>query len=420
MINLKQVLYHKIGNHLNTQDVIFKVYLASIDPHFYFSVYIVPFKDTFKMSYSPEVDNINDNGVIEFSDDAREYAYGENIEIIVANDQIDGYGDILKLSFSIDSKPIAVNSDSMSFPDFLESRQYTKDKVSALQEIGLHTLYNTVQIEVEAKLYSVMGAYRGVNQNNAIDSIVKNILVTKKIFISSLPEGMSSHLKEYVYDMFSRIYNTSPVSHNIVNIFTDGVMFGRMIHAEQIDISVIPYGIRYVLSHRWMRYQSRDAVQKLKTAAAGVVKTETFSLNISTSEDTSTLYEVIQKTQNFVYINKITLTNDNSGETKVFNIDNELSENYSKMSDSCDEIRGIPSTDGTVLIQYSYGSGCDNFIGIKTIDNAGDVRGISREDNITETGYEATRIWKWRQDEIIKRGTEVDDTESITFEFTGV
>ncbi|RLF44233.1 MAG: hypothetical protein DRN17_04830 [Thermoplasmata archaeon] len=420
MIQLRQVFYHKIGTHKDTDKTIYKYFFASIDPHFYFAAYVIPYEDSFKITFDPFIGNIANDGVIEFSDEMSEYAYGEEVRTLVSNQYLAGYSDIATLIFAIEERPVIVNSSSINFPDIEESRTYSRDLVKPLDDIGLHTLANTLKIEVEAKLSAVMSSALGVDQNNAVDAIVKSVLVSKNIFIQSLPEDMNVNQKEYTFDMFSRIYNTSPVTSNIVDIFADGILFGIMTNNENILLETIPYEIRFRLSTNWMKTKSDDAVDQFKVAAAGVIKTETLELNMSTMEDLNKLYEVIQKTQSFVYLTEMSITRDSDNETIIFPIENEYHRNYAKTSERCEETKGIPSTNGQILIQYGYGQNCDSFVAIKTLDNTGWVRGFSRDDRIIEDDYITARTWKWEAEEIVKYGAEIDNTESVTIIFKGV
>ena len=424
MILLKPVFYSKIGNHSDYLGMLYKYYLGSIDPHFYFAIYLVPNADTFDIFYVPQVNNILDNGVIDLSDNnpnsIRNIKYGETVTITLTNPYLDGFGRMIDVSFSIDDKPVAININSVSQVDLDAARNEARKKIKPLQDIGLYTLSNVLLIEVESKLSNIMQLSVGVIQEKAISTIINSVLSVKNIFMENLPKNMDSKTAERMYLLYLRALNVAPTEKYIPVIFSDAIQFARIIDKMKLNIFNIPYEILFRLMTDWMKSKHSEYITLLKKASLAVVHSESISINMSTMEDTSKVYELLNKIQNFVYLTNIRFTNDNTGESVDFPLENEYFENYVKTSNDCVEVKGIPSSNGVVLIQYGYGTQCDNFIGLFSIDNSGTRRGLRRDNKIIDNKYVIARTWQWGTDKTVKVKNEIDSSGNITVKFTGV
>ena len=424
MISLKPVFYSKIGNHSDKIGIVYKYYLGSVDPHFYFAIYLVPNDDTFDIFYIPQVNNILDNGAIDLSDNnpnsIRNIKYGEAITIALTNPYLDGFGRIIDVNFSINDKPVAINMNIVSQVNLGAARNEAHKKIKPLQDIGLYTLSNIILIEVESKINNIIESSVGVKQENVVPTIIKSILSVKKNFMDSLPKNMNSDMTEKIYSLYLRALNIAPSGDSIPVIFSDAIRFARVLDDLDIDILSVPYQILFRLMTEWMKSKHSEYITLLKKASLAVVHSESISINMSTMEDVSKVYELLNKTQAFVYLTNIRFTNDDTGDFADFPLDNEYFKNYIKTSDDCVEAKGIPSSNGIVLIQYGYGTGCDDFIGLFSTDNSGEKRGLRRDDKMIGDSYVVARTWQWKTDKIVKVKDEIDSSGNITVEFTGV
>jgi len=424
MIQLKKVMYFKIGNNTEGNTLAYKIYFGSVVPHFYFAAYIVPREESFDLFFVPQVNNLLDNGIVDMSDTAvnavRGIAYGEEILLSLTNPHLDGYGRVIDVSLSLNERPVAVNSNSVAFTDIDAARATAREAIQPLMDIGLHVLANVVLIEVESKMQNIMQSSVGVSQDHVIPTIIKGILSHNKSFEDVLPSEMSQVEKDKTTKMFFRTLNVSPNSDEIPEIFADGILFARMLVEKSILIDTIPYEVLYRLMADWMVSKHSEQVSLLKKAYLAVVHTESISINMSTMEDVAKVYELLNKTQAFVYLTSIKIINNETSEEIVFPMDNEYYKNYIKTSPDCIEVKGIPSSNGTVLLQYGYGTGCDEFIGIFATTAGGLNYGLRRDDKMIGDEYLIARTWQWGLDKVVKSEGQIDSSGNITVEFTGV
>jgi hypothetical protein len=400
------------------------MYFGSIDPHFYFSAYIIPREDDFDMYYIPQVGNIEDNSIINMSPDNPNskigVSYGEDVSITLTNPMIEGFGTLIDIELSITESPIAVNTNIVSTLDIVTARDRAKELVAPLDEISLFELSNIVKIEVESKVNNILSSSVGVSQDSVVATIIYGILVIKKIFIGALPSELSDDVKDMLYLVYGRMLNVTPYVDASTVIFSDMVLFGRMIHEENINIMTIPFEILYRITEDWVKNKHAEQVSLLRTASLQVVINQTIEINMSSMEDTPKVYEALNKTQAFVYLTNIRFTNDDTLDFIDFPLENEYYRNYVKQGTDCVEVKGIPSSNGRVVIQYGYGSGCDKFIGLTSVDLDGHKRGVRRDDKIVDNEFVPVRTWNWITEEAVKIDNEVDTTHNITVTFTGV
>jgi len=424
MINMKEVFYSKIGNHSMGREIVYKVYFGSIDPQFYFAAYVIPRGESYDMFYIPQVNNIADNGIIDMSEDSStsrmNIQYGEPVEILLTNPFVEGRGSIVSVSVSIDESPVAVNTSSLTQFNLDDARAITREAIQPLIDAKMYLLANIAMIEVETKLRNILESSVGVNQDTAIPTILRSVLAVKKIFIDNLPDGMPEEDEEMFYMLYVRMLNVSPDSNNIPSIFAKGILFANMMYSEGMTAHLIPYEILFRLMIDWSKEYRPEYVYLLKQASDNIEIKRTISVNLSTMEDQSKVYELLNKTQEFVYLTNIRFTNMDNGEYKDFRINNEYFENYIKTTDRCIEQKGIPSEDGTITIQYGYGTDCDSFIGLTSTDNQNVKRGVRRDDKIIDNEFKTARTWQWVNDEIIQIEGDVTTAGTIAVEFTGV
>jgi len=424
MISLKPVFYSKVGNHTNSQSITYKYYFGSIDPHFYFAVYMVPSKDTYDMFFIPQINNIANNGVVEIGENRANakygISYGEEVSLLLTNQFLDGFGRMVEIQLSIPEKPVAINEEAIDFADLESARVEARAEVAPIIQIGLHTLANIIMIEVEAKLNNIMESSVGVNQDNVIPTIIKGVLAIKATFVDALPSEMTEPQKEKMHMLYNRALNVAPHSNRVTVVYSDAILFARMIASEGIDMSTIPYEILFRLMSDWMKTKHSEHVALLKKASLNIEHSEDISINMSTMEDVSKVYELLNKTQSFVYLRNIKFTNTDTGASIDFPMDNEYYKNYIKSTDQCIESKGIPSSNGTVLLQYGYGVGCDEFIGLFATDNNGYKYGLRRDDKLVGDTYLVARTWQWEMDKVVKTENEIDSSGNITIQFTGV
>jgi hypothetical protein len=414
----------KIGNHTSNSKVSYKVYFGSVEPNFYFAAYIVPSEDTYDMFFIPKVNNILDNGVIDFNDNSansiKGIQYGEAVELSLSNPSLDGYGRMVNVTLSIDSKPVATQSSSTTPLNIEAAGAIARETIKPIVDIGLYTLANVALIEVEAKLENILQSSVGVNQDTVVPTIIRSILVIRKIFIDNLPSGLTDEQKDKFYTLYMRLLNISPVTSDTPGVFAEAILFARMIKEENIDMFTIPYEILFRLFVDWTKSHHSESVNLLKKASANIEHSESISINMSTMEDTSKVYELLNKTQAFVYLRNIRFINADTGDFEDFPMDNEYYKNYIKSTDESIEQKGIPSSNGVVIIQYGYGTGCDDFIGLFSEDVNGSKRGLRRDDRMIGYRLTTSRTWEWETDKIVKSEGQIDSSGNITVEFTGV
>ncbi len=424
MISLKQVFYVKIGNHTSGSKISYKVYFGSVEPHFYFAAYIVPSADTFDMFFTPQINNILDNGVIDLNDNSvnsiKGIAYGEDISLSLSNPYLDGYGRIVDVEMRIVDKPVATQASSVTPLDLEAAGAVAKESIQPIVDIGLYTLSNVALIEVEAKLANILQSSVGVNQDTVVPTIIRSVLMVKKIFIDNLPEGLSEAQQDKFYMLYMRLLNVSPGSGDTAHVFAEGMLFARMVQGEDIDLTTIPYEILFRLFVDWTKNHHSEYVNLLKKASANIEHSESVAINMSTMEDIAKVYELLNKTQAFVYLRNIRFTNIDTGDFADFPMDNEYYKNYIKNTDQCIEQKGIPSSNGVVLIQYGYGTGCDEFIGLFSEDVNGSKRGLRRDDKLIDDEFVTSRTWQWETEKTVKTEGQIDSSGNITVEFTGV
>jgi hypothetical protein len=424
MITMKPVFYHKVGMTKDSDKVVFKYIFGSADPHFYFAAYIVPSKESYDIFYVPYADNFYDNNIINMEDDAINKVigveYGENVDIMLSNNKVAGFGKLMNVSVHIDDKPTSVNVDEITSPDIPAAHDFIKNEILAIDSIGLYELRNIVAIEVESKLRNILGATLGVEQEPAIRSIMKSIFMTKSIFYRSIPTDLPDQRKDLLYTAFSRLSSIDPNSSNIADVFAVSIEFARVVNENGISIESVPYNVFFRLMSGWTKDKNYEHISLLETAAAGLVKTEEITLNMSTMEDMNSVYAILAKTQSFVYLTSVSIENVETGEVYSCSTDNVFFQNFIKNTQECIEVKGIPSSNGTVFIQYGYGSSCDPFVGLYAISSEGRKYGLKREDKIVGESFEISRIWDWEGEHIEKSGGEIDDSHSIRVTFTGV
>jgi hypothetical protein len=421
MINMTPAFYNKIGTPRGGNRAVFRYIFASTEPHCYFSAYIIPAADTFDMYYTPYIDNLYSNDIINMGDSATNKVigvpYGDSVELTVSNSQVEGYGKLMNISVTIPDRPACVNIQEVLSPDVFMAKKLVDIEVAAIEGIGLYALKNIIGIEVESKLHNIMNSGVGVQQVSAVRSIINSILVAESIFYNEIPAGIPPHRQELLHLLYMRLYSADPKSANIADIFAGIVEFARVVDGEEIAIENIPYSILFRLVSGWVRDKSEWFIRLLKTAAANIEKTEELTLSISTMDSLTLVHEALSLPQSFVYLTSITIENVSTGETLSFSVDNVFFENFTKSRESCLETKGIMATEGVVCVQYGYGLSCDSFIGIYAKTRDGKKYGIAKTENLTGGVY---RTMDWGDEHIEVPDNEPNNTQSLRFAFKGV
>ena len=424
MIQLKPVFHSKIGNNRDTNKIIYKYYFGSIEPHFYFVAYIFAYEDTYDIFYIPQVGNIHNTGIVEFGDNKKNakygVEYGEQIEIILTNKILDGYGEFVVTSLSLNEVPVAINSSNFNQSVLDEAIKTTDREISYLKDISLYTLANIIAIEVESKLDNIMTSSAGIKQKNAVNTIIKNTLSVKKMFTDNLPKTMTIAEKDFFYKLYMRVLNIAPYTNSSTAIFADSILFSRLMKKDNIDLSKIPYLILFNLMIDWMINKHNEQLRLIKKAALNVIHKETISLNMSTMEDDKKVYELLQKTQDFIYLKKVVFTNEETKEKVEYPLDNEYYKNYIKSTNKCIEEKGLQSTNGVFYIQYGYGKSCDGFVGLYARNTDGKEYGLRRDDKLVDNSYVTSRTYAWENKKVIKTEGIIDSSNNISVDLIGV
>ena len=414
--------YHKIGTISDNKHV-FKYFMASLSPHFYFVIYVVPYVDHVDIFYIPKVDNLDSFAIVPLFDSSygsvENLAYGDTVTIALANEKIHGMAEVIEVDVRVPDKPIVLNDLPASFMDMELSRQIASSAIAELERINLFTLANQVGIFVGSKMQVLYDATPGIDIEAATYSIIQQLISDKFTFYSSLPYEMIDERKAIMYRMMNIMMNVSPYSIDIVSIFTDIISFARSLHDGNILFETIPYKVFYRLSYNALSSGSTDSVTDIGVAALAATKSQTVGINMATMEEQSKVYEFINITQAFVYLTSIEFKNIESGDIKVMVLDNESPDVLTRRKDICIEARSIQADGIKVTIQYGYGAGCDYFIGVLFEDEFGNY-GITREDKLLDGDAETARKWEWGENSLEMFGNEIDSSNNIEVTFTGV
>lgn len=414
--------YHKVGT-ISDGAVVFKYFMASIDPHFYFVVYVVPYRDTIDIFYIPKIDNMDSFSVVPLFDssygEARGLSYGETVTIALGNEKISGMAEVVEVEISIPSKPIVIN-DVPDMPlDSVFARQLARDAADILEGAHLYTLANQLMIIVESKIKSLVDSSAGVDIQAAAYSIIQQLLTNKYTVHSSLSEEMTMDQKNIMYRLVNTIINLSPYNTDIVRIFSDIALYSRSLSFSDVSIENIPYNVFYRLSYNILSTGSTDSTFDVYTAANAIEKSVSISMNMSTMEESAKVYELLGITQSFVYLTNISFKNLESGEVREASFENIDPDLLVKKNEDCVESRTIQSQGNQVTLQYGYGTGCDLFAGMIFKDSIGSY-GIKREDKLLDGDTETSRMWIWGENSIEMFGNEIDSSNNIEVTFTGV
>ncbi len=417
----KVAFYHKVGT-ISDNKVMFKYFLASLDPHFYFVVYVVPYEDTLDIFYTPKIDNLDSFSVIPLFEDfygsVQGVEYGEVLTITLTNEKIHGVSEVVELDISIPDRPMIINDVLATELDMEKARQSAISSVTILKEANLHTLSNQLMITVESKVGVIVDASAGVNIEGATHSIIRQVLLDKSVLYKSLPTDMGIEKKEMLHRIFNTIVALSPYSTSIAVMFSDIVSFARAMHDSSASFELVPYPAMYRLTYKILSTGSDDAEVDLIKASLAIEKITNINLNMSTMEETSKVYELINTVQSFIYLTKIEFLNVETGDKKTIILDNSDPDILSKKKDACSETRSIQAQGKQVSIQYGYGSGCDPFVGMLFTDEFGSF-GIIREDKLLDGDNYTSRKWVWGDESLEMFGNEINSSNNIKVTFTG-
>lgn len=207
MINMNYVLSTKVGNFFKGDDLVYKCYFASLEPHFYFVAYVIPKTDSYDIFFAPEVNNYDNTNVVKISRDSRDsrldVAYGDKVEINLSNDPLSGESSVIKVSLGLDVPPISVNLAAPVAIDIEEARALTEELVEPLHKAELHSIANLVKIEVEVKLQNIAMSSVGIDIERIVNVVAKNTLSNPVIFeMASSPiyaEGSKYDIRRRAY-----------------------------------------------------------------------------------------------------------------------------------------------------------------------------------------------------------------------------
>ena len=414
--------YHKVGS-ISDEKTVFKYFLSSTSPHFYFVVYVVPYENIVDIFYIPKVDNVDSFSVVPLFDslygEVKGLEYGETATIVLANEKISGMAEVVEVEISIPLKPIVRNDILASPLDLALARQTAREAADILELANLYTLSNQLMIIVESKVKALVDSSSGVNIEAATYSIIQQLLLDKSVLYNSLPSEMITEQKEVIHRLLNTVINLSPYSTDIVVMFSDIVTFSTAMYDGLITFEDIPYNVFYRLAYSVLVSESTDSVADIGVAAGVAVKEVSIGLNMVTMEEESKVYEFLNATQGFVYLTSISFRNIESGDIKTITLNNIDPDLLTRKKDICVEARSIQSQDKQVTIQYGYGSGCDLFIGILFKDSFGSY-GITREDKLLDGDTETSRLWSWGESSLEMFGNEIDSSNNIEITFTGV
>ena len=414
--------YHKVGT-ISDGRVVFKYFMASITPHFYFVVYVVPYENIVDIFYTPKLDNLDSFAVVPLFDSSygeiRDLAYGDTATIILSNEKILGMAEVVEVDISIALKPVVVNDIPASPLDLALARQFAKESADVLESIQLYTLANQLMIIVESKVKSLVDSSAGIDIEGATYSIIQQLLTDKDTFYKSLPLLMLPDQKEIMYELLNTVVNLSPYNTSVVLMFSNIISFSISLYDAEISFENIPYNVFYRLAYNILSSGNTDSVSDIGIASEAVGISTSININMATMEESGKVYELLNITQSFVYLTGIEFKNIESGDTKTISLDNIDPDLLTKKKEICVEARSIQAQSKQVTLQYGYGTGCDLFVGMVFSDSSGKY-GITREDKLLDGDSETSRLWSWGENSLEMFGNEIDSSNNIEVTFTGV
>ncbi len=422
-LSTEVAFYHKIGTVAEDKTV-FKYFLASMLPHFYFVVYVVPYENTVDIFYIPKIDNMDSFSVVPLFDDSlygsvHNVGYGQTTTITLSNEKIHGLPEVVEVGISIPFKPVIVNNMPVTEVDMDEARQIASESASILSDARLYTLANQLMITVESKIGVLVDASTGVDIEGATYSIIQQLLLDKSVLYTSLPAGMTTEKKDILHRMLNTMINLSPYSTNISVIFSDIISFARLMNDSEISFETIPYHVLYRLTYKTLSEDSNDAKNDIVSAALAVEKSIIIGINMSTMEESAKVYGLINAIQSFVYLTEIKFLNVETGDIKAVSFDYLDSDILVKKKSVCIESRSAQAQSKKVTLQYGYGSGCDLFIGMIFVDEFGSF-GIVKEEKLLDGDKTTSRKWIWGDESSEMFGSEINSSNNIEVTFKGV
>ncbi len=422
MIAMTPAFYYKVGSTADGK-AIYRYFMANLDPHFYFIVYIVPRELDFDIFYIPKVNNTANFSIISLFDDLYGsqlgVPYGEAVSIIVANEKIAGVSDIVEITLTVPISPVVVNGVDTNY-DIAEGIDLAKDAAITLEGIGLFTLANQLMITFESKIIMFESSAIAVSMEGVSRSIVQQFLLTREAFNSSLPPDMSEDRIDKLRLTFSTIVSTTPYTSDIAKMFSDVILLGDALYATGVDFTEIPYPVFFRLAYTWITTGGGvDELDALVTASSAVEIEVPVLINMATMEESETLYSLINGVQSFVYINAIEFKNLESGDTKTITFSYLDPVLLAKAKDQCLEVRSVQSFGKQIFFQYGYGAGCDIFTGMYLVADT-QTFGIKKSEVMLEEGYTAVRSWDWGEDHLETYGDSIDSSNNIQVTIKGV
>jgi len=423
MFQIKPVFYHKVGNPHVSKKIVYKYYFGSVDPHFYFSAYVVPFEETYSIFFNPVIDNIVSSDVIDMTDSAanavRNIAYGDTVELRLSNDTVAGVGEIVHVAFSIDEPPSIPNMFYVSDIDKDAILAIAKEHKEPIDEIGLYGLSNVLLVETEAKLMALEARGIGSKPDGFVRMVFEGVLKQKPVLRKYLSFDSESTF-DTLYSLYMKMFSISPSSVLPSRIFSDIVEFSRIVNKNGISLNNIPYDVMFRIFDSWATSKHTSYVNELIVASENTEKSEVVTINMSNMEDTAKVVEIIEKSQSFVYIKRVEIKDTGTGETVTFNVGAEYYKNYVKSTSDCIERKGIPAAEGVLFFLYGYGAGCDSFGSIYGETPDGRKYGYDRNDEVIGNEYITTRSRSWGFDRDISYGNVITNAPSIEVTLIGV
>jgi len=418
-LSLKPVFFHKIGHFKEGSTLTYKVFFASTDPLFYFVAYVEPTDTEYSINFAPMLPNTDNFSVVELGDSSRTYKFGEEFETVVANRLLEGFGDYVTITLSIEKPFVFSNSAPGIAPTGEHISEYTRTLLKPLYKIGLFQLASSIAIGTQARMTTMLSLANGFDFKKAIEVSVTDLLIVKKNLSDAIDKTLPSKEQEWIKSFFLKILNASPYTSSVAQIFCDIVSLSRMMAEKEIRLSDVPYQIAVSLVLDWIKKPSRERENKLKQVSENKEQRFEFRLNASSMEKKEKLYEALNNLQSFIYITGIEVKNIETGESKHLSVQNQLASLLSKNKSSCLETRGLQTKNGRFIVQYGYGTSCDTFIGMYALID-GDMYGLKKESKIVNDSLTPIRTWSWKDQTKQMIGSTVDSADNIQVTFKGI
>jgi len=423
MITLKPVFFGTIPRKSSNESLIYRYIFASADPVVYFVAYGIPSDNHIELFFTQEFNNLYNESSICLDDKSKygyiKLEYGVPGTISVKNNYLVGFSEIVEVNIVVKEKPVLSETTNYSGVQLNDAIEFAKKELKPLYDNNLFVVVNLILVSIEVTLDSILKNIPNPNVESVVRYIINANLTNSYNLFRALDISQNSETWKTLKRLFSVSCNVSPVNSTSAENFVKIVEFSKKIRTNNISIENIPYIVLIRLFARWSEFQNDFELNRIKIASENIIKTEQISFDMSSMEDSSTVYELISLFQKFIYIKKIDLKHED-GRVVTVEFDNQLWIDFTRESNDCHETKILNAKNGNFGVQYGYGNNCDYYAGIFYEALPGKKYGYKREDKVIDGKIGIERTFRWEEETVVSSGDSIPISPLLTVEVTGV